>query len=473
MQHQWKFPRIYWIPCCLLLLAACKTIEPLAPAQDAQTVPVAQQPVSTIALPLEIALNPYYSLADKEVPKKFDGGEHPCEGVSFDYHFDRDPLKLNADRNKITIDVSGKYWIKMSYCVECSDILTEKPVCMTPRIPFSCGVGEPMRKMALQYTSDFQLTKDYGIQTSTTLTKLEAIDPCKVTVFNFDATDQLLKEVRKSLTALAKDIDKQTSTINFKKEAKAAWQQASETFHIPSYGYVHLNPLSIGLVEPRVANNVLYSTLIVEAQPLFNHNPAFGKVKPLPDLNIVKKPASDSFQLVVDFNLNYDSLSRTIQQFAGGQKLKLKDKEVIFDSIAIAGASYNELLFRVKFSGSQKGTLYLRGIPKFDPEQETIELSNLQFDLDTKSVLLKTAKWLFSDRILQEIQRASKQQLRPQITSLKKTLNNSLQYNYQEYRLKGSIDELHVIHLYPDSNQLVVRVNAKGIMKLSNTPLLH
>jgi hypothetical protein len=452
----------------LLILSSCKSINPVAPIQETKAIPVVEQPVSTIVLPLEISLSSYYALADKEVPKKFNGGEHPCAGVSFDYHFDRDPLKLNADNNNITIDVSGKYWIKMSYCVECTDLITEKPVCISPRIPFSCGVGEPMRKMSLQYTSNFELTKDYGIKTTTTLTKLEAIDPCKVTVFHFDATDQLLTEVKKSLTTLAKDIDKQTSAINFKSQAKAAWKQASETFYIPSYGYVHLNPLTIGLVEPRVSNNMLYSTLIIEARPLFNHNPTSVTPKPLPDLNIVKKPVNDTFQLFVDFNLNYDSLSKTIQQLAGGQKLMLQKKEIIFDSVSIAGASNNELLFKVKFSGSKKGILYLRGIPTFNPETETIELTNLDFDLETKSVLLKTAKWLFSNRILEEIRKISKQDLKYQMKTLTKALNESLHYTYQDYYLNGSINDLHVTHLYPDTSQLVVRVKAKGKMKLTN-----
>lgn len=463
-----SFYRFTVLPALLAIFVACRSIEPMAPSETVKTIPSLPQPTSQIIIPLEIALSGYYDLADKQVPKEFSGGEHPCEGVSFDYHFVRNPLKLNADDNKVTVDVGGKYWIKMSYCVDCSDLLTDKPSCILPRIPFSCGVGEPMRRMQMQYTSSFSLTEDYGIETETKLTKLEALDPCTVTVFKFDATDQLLTEVRKALKDVAKDIDKQMSEISFKKEAKEAWDQASETFRIPGYGYVHLNPQKIALLEPQIKENILYTTMLVEALPVFDHNSEQSPKTELPDLEIMKSLPSDTFQLYVDFNLNYDSLSTTIQQFGGGQKIMIKDKEVIFDSIAITGASANELLLRVRFSGAKKGTLYLHGTPVFNSETETIELTNLAYDLETKSVLLKTAKWLFSDRIIEEMTKASKQNLQPYLVKLTKTLNQSLEYNFDEYKLNGTIKNLHVMHLYPAEDQLVVRVKATGNLKLKN-----
>lgn len=452
----------------LIAVSSCRNIDPIAPEETIKAIPTVPQPTSQIVIPLEIALDGYYELADKQVPKEFKGGEHPCEGVSFDYFFNRNPLELNADNNKVTVDVTGKYWIKMSYCVECTDIFSEKPACILPRIPFSCGIGEPMRRMHLQYSSSFALTKDYGITTQTKLTKLEALDPCTVTVFQFDATEQLITEVRKSLTDLAKDIDKQTSSINFKKEAQEAWTQAGETFRVPGYGYIHLNPQRIALVEPQVRQNTLYTTMLVDALPVFNHSSVQTPQKPLPPLEILESVPSDTFQLYVDFNLNYDSLSTTIQQFAGGQKLILQKKEVIFDSVSVTGASANELLIKVKFSGEKSGILYLRGTPLFNAETETIELQHVDFDLQTKSVLLKTAKWMFSDRILDAIQKASKQDLQPHLKKLTKTLNQSLQYNFNEYKLNGVVNDLHVLHLYPSTNELVVRVKATGNLKLKN-----
>lgn len=453
-----------------ILLQSCRTIEPIAPVENVEkpSPKIQNLPsLSTISIPVVISLQQYYSLAEKQVDNDFHGGEHPCEGVSFDYFFHRNPFEISATDNKIQLDISGKYWIKMSYCVTCSDVVTDKPVCVLPRIPFSCGVSEPMRRMEMQYTTSFAIENDYSLKTKTYLTELKAIDPCEVTVFKYDATDKLLKEVRKSLKDLAQDIDRQLSAVSFKKEAESAWKTLNAPIKVKDLGILHVNPKSIFLSEPVIKNDSLHTTLSLIVDPVFNHNNTSTPSK-LPELNVISQPKSDSFDLNIAFQLNYDSLSKTIQQYAGGQQLQLKGKTIIFDSVSIAGADNNELIVRVKFSGSKKGLMYLRGTPKYDPAEETLELTNVSYDLATKSVLLKTADWLFDDKIIQKITEASKQDLRPQFAKLSKSVNDAFHYNYNEYNVKGKVSKIQVLDLNNRSTELYVLVKIAGKMEVDN-----
>ena len=123
---------------------------------------------------------------------------------------------------------------------------------------------------------------------------------------------------------------------------------------------------------------------------------------------------------------------------------------------------------RLQFSGKKRGTLFIKGEPVFDPLTQQIELKNVDFDLDTKSTLLKTAKWLFSDRILQEITKASKQDLRPQLSELQKTLNKSLRIEQNGFLILGTLLELKVNGIYPETDRLTVRVSAKGKLSLAS-----
>jgi len=453
----------------IVLLSACKTIQPVAPDTKAQIAPLAEQPLSVLVLPVSIQLASYYQLADKQVPNSFDGSESPCEGVSFNYHFDRDPLQLSGNGNAITVDVSGKYRIQMSYCPECTDLFTEKPHCIVPRIPFSCGIGEPMRKMKIQYVSSFELTKDYGIKTRTVLSDIKAIDPCKVTVFSYDATDELLKEVRKALQDLAKDIDKQTAGISFRKDAAGLWNDASQPIAVPGYGFIHLQPQKVMITQPVLKNNVLFSSLVLEAYPLFSSQKRILEKKALPDLLIAPNYPTDTLNLISDLHLQYDSLSAIINRFVSGTELIIQKKQVIIDSIHIAGADNQNMIFRVQFSGKKRGTLFITGQPVFNQVSQEIELKNVDFDLETKSALLKTAKWLFSDRILHEIAKACKQDLNPQLELLKKQLNKSLHMQQNGFKLDGTIVRLRVEAVYPETTDLVIRVAAKGKLLLTST----
>lgn len=468
LHHRHFFFSICWILTIFIVTSSCNTIEPIAPVEKMDTPePLDEFPVSVVSIPIEMSLKSYYNLAEKQVPNEFKGGEHPCDGVSFDYHFNRDPFKLSADNNKVSIDVTGKYWIKMTYCVACSDLVTEKPVCVAPRIPFSCGVYEPMRRMSLQYTTSFDLTKDYSLKTKTVLTDLKAIDPCEVTVFKYDATGELLKEVRKALKDLAGDIDKQLSAISFKKEASDAWKMLDKPLKVKDFGILHMNPESIYLSEPKITNDSLFTTLTLGVHPIFDYDNTPGGSK-LPELNVVNVPKSDSFDLNILFKLNYDSLTQTLQHYAGGKQLMLKNKILIFDSVSIAGADNTELLIQVKFSGSKKGTLYLRGIPTYDPKTESVELTNISYDLATKSVLLKTADWLFDDRIIEEIGKASKQDLKPQFEKLTKSINDAFHYGFKEYNISGQVNQIRVVHLVTRQDEMRLLITATGKLKLNN-----
>lgn len=452
----------------LLLTASCRTIEPLAPQTLEQSAPMPEQPLSTIVLPVAVDLTEYYKMADNEVPKQFEGREQQCEGTSFSYHFERNPIELNGNRRSIDITVTGKYRIKINYCPECTDIFTDEPHCIIPRVYLSCGYDEPMRRMRLKYTTQFALTPDYGLETKTGLTELKAIDPCEVSFLHFDATDRLLDEARKSLGKLAKDIDKETAKVSFKPQASGFWHKASEPFEVPGYGFVQLRPVDLSCSQPVIRGNVLNTTLVLRAKPLFSTSRPEAVSTPLPSLQLADSIPNDTLRLISDLHLQYDSLSAIITHFAGGQHLKIHDRDVIIDSIRITGANNRKLIFKVAFSGYKRGVLFIEGQPVFNAALQQIELTNVDFDLETKSTLLKTAKWLFSDRILEAIAKSSKQDLGPQLDRLLAELNKSLRFEQNGFIVSGKVSHLHVEQIYPETDRLIVRVAAKGRLGVTN-----
>lgn len=455
----------------IFILFSCRTTVNVQPPLTETSVPeLPKSSISTLVLPIDIDIKEYTSLAEKQVPNKFNGGEHPCDGISFDYQFNRGPFQFTGTGQELITRLDGSYWIKMNYCAKCTDLLSEKPVCAVPKIPFSCGVGEPMRKMKLAFKSSFELTENYGIKTKTTVEEVKPLDPCEVTVFQYDATDQLVTEVKKALNGVTKDMDKELAKMNFKSDVNEAWKMASEAIPVPGYGTFYLQPSAIKMTQPTLIGTRLTTTVQLEVSPLFTQHEQINRPKPLPALQLAKadKKVNDTMQVHFDLLLNYDSLTRISNAYIKGTKIPYKKKEIVIDSVAIFGAKNNRLLFQVNFSGSANGTIFLEGSPTYDAEKERILLEAIDYDINTRNVLIQTASWMFDDKILNELQKAANYDIGPLKKDMLKDLNKQLNYSIYGYQLKSNIHDAQVERLLPLENQLMIRLLIKGTSKLMN-----
>jgi hypothetical protein len=453
----------------ILSLISCKTITSASPSTSITPLIPAPQPLSVITIPIEFKLQPYFDLAEKQVDKTFKGNEHPCEGVSYDYVFIREPLDWSGKDQQIVIGLDGKYSLDMTYCAQCIDLFSEKGNCAVPRIPFSCGIGEPMRRMHTEFTSRFAITETYGITTKTNVTELKAIDPCKVTVFSYDATHELMKKMRATLEKTAIDMDKDLSKMHFRKEAQEAWDIASEVIDFSPYGYMYFQPENVSITQPTIKKNILYTQLELSAKPVFSSIKSAALKSTVPDLNVKKKSTSDSLYVYLDLKLDYDSISIALQPLLSGKKIELDKKRfVIIDSVKVFGASNDQLLFQIKFSGSKKGSLFLKGTPSIDRSSQVLRFNDLDYELETKSILLKTAKWLFNEKILEEFTKASTQDLKPYLNDAKKSINEKFKFRYEGYQFEGKLNTIEIHNVYPSTHFLWIRTYTSGKAQLKN-----
>jgi hypothetical protein len=121
----------------------------------------------------------------------------------------------------------------------------------------------------------------------------------------------------------------------------------------------------------------------------------------------------------------------------------------------------------VDFIGTKKGTLYLTGIPVYDSLAQQIRVDDLQFDLKTKNILLKSAKWLLSDKIRKEMQKAMNMDMKPQILEAKKMMNEALNTKYdQGVTLKGKVKDLNITDYQMRAEELWVRAFVSGTLKV-------
>ncbi|MDP4595362.1 MAG: DUF4403 family protein [Crocinitomicaceae bacterium] len=452
----------------LLGLFSCKTITIELPIPDFKVVEEVSAPEpSFLSLETELALKPYLSEADKSLDKKFSGGEEPCEGIQYKYHFEREPLSFELKDQEVLCDIDGKFDLSLSYCPDCQNIFGE-PMCIIPRVYASCGVDEPKKKVHITYSSKIGITDDFRLRAQTKLKEFQLIDPCKITVFKYDATPTIQKEVRASLVQLEKEVDKQLASAPIHSTMTEVWKSLQEPILVAPYGYFYLRPQQIGIDNLILKNEgqKAYFTTQMVAKPLFSTD-AIERPKTRLPKNTPQAKASN----ISVFNLrtvaSYDSINRFLLRDFDTQQIKITDKKYInIDKVQVLGPQGERLVLSVQFSGTKKGTLYLVVEPYIDLEQH-LRIREVDYELRTKSVLLHSAKWMLNSKLKEQIETSVDLDLGPMLMESKTAIEQQINSEITKgVWLQGKIDELSVQNLLLTTGFLVVDLRLSGKLKL-------
>lgn len=449
----------------ILFFTGCGKIEPAAPETIVEEIPALIQKESSVYMPIKINLQPYLNDAEKSLATTFNGNDQNCAGVSYSYKFTRNPIHFEGMGDYLYYEVDGKYSLNLNYCPECTSLFDDEGTCIIPRIYVSCGVGEPMRRVSVAYTTSFSISPEFKFKTSTELRKFETIDPCEFTIFKYDATDRLRKEVLTVLQDLEKDIDDQMASMDIRSEIEKTWELLCQTTSLGKYGFICINPKAISLSNIQFDKKQAYIDLNLVIQPIVTTFPPNSEIIPLPKLSEHKK--AKGFDINLDIVASYDSLSSILTSELNGKKVMIKKNEVIFKKIEIQGASNEQLNLQVQFEGKRKGTLYLVGTPVFDTVQQTISFPDLTFDLKTKNALLKSAKWLFSSKITDLMRENAKFDLKPHLENMRNMIQKEMNREISPgVNLTGHLDSIDLLEIFPSHTNLVIRVNSKGDLSL-------
>jgi hypothetical protein len=138
-------------------------------------------------------------------------------------------------------------------------------------------------------------------------------------------------------------------------------------------------------------------------------------------------------------------------------------KHIVIEQTAVSGDDAGNLVIKIDFSGSFDGTAYFTGKPVYNPEKKSIEVQDLDYDLKTNNLLLKTAKWLFNKKILTELEKYTSFDLSQYYDTASKTLNTWLNREWTRgIRGTGSVNELKLTSVYALPQHLLIRSNCVG-----------
>jgi hypothetical protein len=454
----------------VLILTSCGSIIPVAPVIRASSPTIPPSVSGVVKIPLELDLTPYFREADKALDQQFSGKEEQCKGVSFQYKFKRDPLVFSGKEATLTSTIQGAYSIKANYCAQCTEIFGSDPFCITPRIYVSCGDDEPMRRISILFDSQLKLMTNYQLISQTKLKKVNIIDPCQFTFLNYDASKLIENEMTNFLRKSEKEIDHEISKLDLKTPLSEVWKAIQSPISIEPYGFLYFRPDAVGLADLEFKDNKVLANLEMSVSPLFSTNPLSLNQPNLPPLrNLGSK---DEFNLPVLTLASYDSLNSALSANLVGIIIPFKKKGIVIQSAEIIGPVDSKILMKATFLGSKKGTLYLLGTPVYDTATQMITFPDLEFDIQTKDALLKSAKWLFDKKVTDLLREKAKYAIGKELDENRKNIEKSLNQKIdlgagKKANLKGKLNKLELLDIQVGSAGLELNFSIKGKLSLS------
>ena len=420
-------------------------------------------PESELSIPIQVNMKPLYQLAEKNVGIVFTSPNWPEDWVSIDcanrykYQFRRGPLQISAAGNSMNLGFTGFYKIIGStrVCLGNTVVSPWTPACR-------CGFDEGERRVNVGFVNTVNVLSDYKIKLNIIRQEPVPVDKCTVCVFGVDITNQVMKGLKSELDLAKKTIEDSFGVVDLKPQVQQLWNKLNVSYDLYGLGWLKINPQKIRLTRMFAHNDSLNIFLGMTAKPVISFEKSADLMTLVPNIdNSFSKPG---FNIFLDAVLNYDSLSTILNAQLKDKEFNLaKGKNIIVKDCRIYGTGNEKLIIKMSFTGSNSGVAYFTGKPFYDEKKKMIEVRDIDFDVKTKNLFLKSADWLFNKRITNEIARVSKFDLSTYVDTARTLINRQLNTEWiKGVKNTGNINDLKIVGFYPLTEQFIIRSNASG-----------
>lgn len=466
MFNTWKATFFILILISQFFISCSKRIIPDKPFLSKTNFKMDSLPESEVNIPIQVNMKPFYQLAEKNVSTTFTSPNWPEDWITIDcanrykYQFRRGPLQFIASGNMMNLAFTGYYKIIGSTRV-CVGNAVVSP--WTP--PCRCGFDEGERRVNVSFTNTVKVLPDYKINLDIVRQEPVAIDKCTVCIFGVDITNQVMKGLKTELDLAKKAILDSFGVVDLRPQVQQLWNKLDVSYNLYGLGWLKINPQKIKLTRLFGHNDSLNILLGMTAKPVISFEKSADVMTLAPNMdNSVSRPG---FNIFLDAVLNYDSLSNIINAQLKGKEFDLSKgkakKILVVEDCRIYGTGNEKLIIKMSFSGTNSGIAYFTGKPFYNAIKKMIEVRDIDFDVKTKNILLKSADWLFNKRITNEIARVSKFDLSNYIDTAKILINRQLNAEWiKGIKSTGNINDLKIAGFYPLTEHFIIRSNASG-----------
>lgn len=455
--------------CGLFCACSTTTIQPPKPSAIPFIEP--EKPTSGINLPIVLNLRAISQSLNAQYPEKYytddsyDNNEHDQLKITV---LKRGPLLIQAFENNLLADVPMR--IEGSYQL-LSNFLGKN---ISHQQPFSFNLTVNIKTLP---TFD----KDWNLKLNSKANiKWDDLPNFSVIGVQVDFPKIFGKIIQGRIDKLTSQLDDEiTRTVNLRKLVSDNWKQVTRPFSIDkkTNSWLVIKPRNIFYTQLQGYDSVakidlgLYSVIEV----ISGYKPLFDSSSTLPMLYQTSK-IDDKINLLLNTEIKFEQINKLIQEQITGKPIKLEAKEYVIDILdAQVFAAGDKIMIGVHVNGklnkgilSKKinGIIYLEGTPMYNANKQSINIKNIELNIKTKDILLKSASWLANSKLFKNsIENKLEFSIANQLIQSKKLANEAVNKQYNKnLQLSGVVTDIAPTQIYITPN--AIRVNIKAIGKI-------
>ncbi|HTA77237.1 MAG TPA: DUF4403 family protein [bacterium] len=299
-------------------------------------------------------------------------------------------------------------------------------------------------------------------------------------VINFPQGGDAIQRIVNLLKGGVKDLAQE---LVLKSKMKGLWNQMQAPIFLDQELYLFIQPQTMSVGKMRVdlkGRQTYYTVLEMTANPLL----VFGPKPPSLHMSMPPlapfQPGPAGFEATSNVHMDYDDANRyladprikidgTILPDTGKRNLTIHQIRFYGSGgrvIVEVKISYNPFPFNLDAHPARL-TLYLRGTPRYLPEDRVFDLPDLDYDVQSSDLLVRVASWIFKSDFKNQLRHIAKFPVGEKMDILKMKVNKALNRPFgPSMRLQTQVDSFEVADGYADNEGIEMLLSIKGTSAL-------
>jgi len=435
------------------------TVKPAEKYDDFNYQPVS----SVISLPVEIKTASLEALLNKQLTGLIyddnsldnNGGDNVMVKA-----WKKDNIKLNFEKGQFIYRVPLKLWIKAGWKIE----------------KFGLSLSdyrEVNAEIALKFHTSVTLNKDWTVTTLTGSDGYEWLSTPTLKIGPVDVpitfiADMIIKYNTQTINKAIDDGFKQS--LDLKTNAKKAWEELQKPMLLSKdYGlWLRVSPKTVSALPIGGGNGIIKHTTSIEAvTECYSGKQPAQKINPvLPDL-VISNKLNDEFVANVVAYAGYPYLDSITKRMVNNTTYNFGKRSITITSVSLFGND-SKMIVAADVKGSINGKIYFAGVPAYREADSSVVLKDVQFAIQTKNVLLKSASWLANSGIEKLLAKKMVFPIGPQLRSTYDMMAQSLKkYDIaQGFYLTGTLNTIQVMQPVLSPAGIIAPLSIKGKLAL-------